>query len=122
MIGRCIVLFVVMALASCGKKNPIPPGILVPDKMQAVLWDVIRADAFTTDFIKKDSAKNAAEENIGLQQKIFSMHHVSKEDFYTSYDYYKLNTTLMKDMIDTMLVRAERERSKKPVLKTLQTE
>ncbi len=122
MITRCLGLFIIIVLASCGKKDKIPPGILEPDKMQAVLWDVIRADAFTTDFIKKDSAKNEEEENVALQQKIFSIHHVSKQDFYKSYDYYKSNTVLMKDMIDTMLVRAERDRNKKPVLKNLRAE
>ena len=32
--------------------------------MQAVLWDVIKANAFTTEFIKKDSAKDDVEENL----------------------------------------------------------
>jgi len=122
MITRCIGLFVIIVLASCGKKDKIPPGILEPDKMQAVLWDVIRADAFTTGFIKKDSAKNATAENVALQQKIFSIHHVSKEDFYKSYDYYKSNTVIMKDMIDTMLKRAERDRNKQPAINNLRTD
>jgi Domain of unknown function (DUF4296) len=122
MILRCIALVLIIILASCGKKDKIPPGIIAPDKMQAVLWDVIRADAFTTDFIKKDSARNAEGENVALQQKVFSIHRVTREDFYKSYDYYRLNSTVLKDIIDTMLVRAERDRNKKPVLKNLRTE
>ena len=47
MIRRCIFLFVLVSLISCGGKDKIPVGILKPDKMQAVLWDIINADAFT---------------------------------------------------------------------------
>ncbi len=80
--------------------------------MQAVLWDVIKADAFTTGFIKKDSAKDAVQENLKLQQKIFTIHHISKQDFYTSYDYYKLNPDLFKIMMDSMIAKAERDKQK----------
>ena len=47
------ILFIGLVLMiSCGKKDKLPAGILKPEKMQAVLWDVIKADVFTTDFIK----------------------------------------------------------------------
>ena len=60
MIRAKLILLITVIFISCGNKNNLPPGILKPDKMQAVLWDVIRADAFTTDFIKKDSSKKPA--------------------------------------------------------------
>jgi hypothetical protein len=106
-----IMLFAVMALAaSCSNKEKIPDGILKPDKMQAVLWDVMKADAFTTDYIKKDSAKNAGAENLKLQQQIFAIHKISKEDFYKSYDYYKTNTVVFKKIVDSIIAQAERKR------------
>ena len=78
--------------------------------MQAVLWDVIKAEAFTTDYIKKDSAKNAAAENLKLQQQIFAIHKISKADFYNSYDYYKTNTVVFKKIVDSMIAKAERNK------------
>ena len=114
-ITGCMLFFI-----SCQNKNDMPPGILKPDKMQAVLWDVINADAFTTEFIKKDSAKNAAKENLKLQQQIFAIHHVSKEDFYKSYDYYKAQTPVLKTILDSMITQAERKKSKNFNTKSLQ--
>ena len=107
---RIILLLVGLALInSCGNKEKIPDGILKPQKMQAVLWDVIKADAFTAEFIKKDSTKNATAENLKLQQQIFAIHKVSKADFYNSYDYYKTNTVVFKKIVDSMIAHAERK-------------
>jgi hypothetical protein len=103
-----ILLISLFLINSCGNKDKLPAGLLKPDKMQAVLWDVIKADVFTTEFIKKDSAKNAAAENLKLQQQIFAIHKISKADFYNSYDYYKLNSTAFKKIIDSMIAQAER--------------
>jgi Domain of unknown function (DUF4296) len=104
-----MLLFVLVSITSCGS-NGTPSGILKPDKMQAVLWDVIRADAFTADFIKRDSAKNAVEENLKLQQQIFAIHHISKDVFYKSYDYYKTHTPLLRVMLDSMIIQAGRNK------------
>jgi hypothetical protein len=103
-----ILLTSLFLISSCGNKDKLPAGILKPDKMQAVLWDVIKADVFTAEFIKKDTAKNAAAENLKLQQQIFAIHKISKAGFYNSYDYYKLNSTAFKKIIDSMITLAER--------------
>jgi len=109
---RILFLLAGLALAaSCNNKDKIPDGILKPEKMQAVLWDVIKADVFTAEFIKKDSAKNAAAENLKLQQQIFAIHKISKAHFYNSYDYYKLNTTIFKQIVDSMVAQAERKKT-----------
>ena len=100
----------VFILNSCVNKDKLPAGILKPEKMQAVLWDVIKAEAFTNEFIKKDSAKNAVAENVKLQQQIFAIHKISKTDFYNSYDYYKLNTVVFKKIVDSMIAQAERKK------------
>ena len=112
---RIIILLAGLALiASCANKDKVPDGILKPEKMQAVLWDVIKADAFTAEFIKKDSAKNAAAENLKLQQQIFAIHKISKADFYNSYDYYKSNTVVFKKIVDSMVAQAERKKYTNP--------
>ena len=57
MMRNCIVFFCLLIFISCGNKNKIPEGVLKPDIMQAILWDVIKADAFTAEIIRKDSVK-----------------------------------------------------------------
>lgn len=110
MIKISFLLIALGFICSCGNKNKLPEGVLKPEKMQAVLWDVIKADVFTTDFIKKDSAKNAIAENLKLQQQIFAIHKVTRADFFTSYDYYKTNTVEFKKIIDSMVSQAERKK------------
>lgn len=108
---RIILLLSLVILAgSCSNNDTIPDGVLKPEKMQAVLWDVIKAEAFTTDYIKKDSSKNTNAENLKLQQQVFAIHKVSKADFYKSYDYYQDNAVQFKKIVDSMIAQAERNR------------
>jgi hypothetical protein len=102
---------------ACSKKK-VPGGILEPEKMQEVYWDFIRADVFANEIIIKDSGKNIQLENAKMQQQLFKNHGVTKEGFYKSYEYYLNHPVLMKQMIDTMLVRQEKiaENLKQPVL------
>lgn len=91
-----------------------------PEKMQAVYWDFLKADIFTKDFIIKDSSKNLKNENAQLQLKIFLHHGITREEFYNSYEYYLNHTSLMKEMIDTMLVRQKKIPWKNQAQKSMQ--
>lgn len=96
--------------AGCNTNGGLPSGILTPDKMQDVFWDVIRAETYTTQFIKKDSMKNAALENAKLQQQVFAAHHINEKIFYDSYQYYNAHTQLMGVLLDSITLRGEREK------------
>ena len=109
-----MLLLCLTVISSCGNKNKLPAGILTQQQMQAVLWDIIRADVFTADYIKKDSSRNAVKENEKLQQQIFAIHQVTGKDFYASYDYYKSHSAEFMSIIDTMVARAERNKIVKP--------
>jgi hypothetical protein len=107
---RSILLVLSIILMSCGNKNSTPPGVLKPDKMQAVLWDIIRADAFTTLHIKTSVPGIATAEDAKLQKQVFAIHGLSKDDFYRSYDYYKAHAGLMRTVLDSMINKANREK------------
>ncbi|MEI9934695.1 MAG: hypothetical protein WDM71_07535 [Ferruginibacter sp.] len=62
-----IIVCSIICLAGCKNKDGVPSGILEREKMQAVLWDIMRADIFANQSIKKDSSKNVAVENAKLQ-------------------------------------------------------
>jgi hypothetical protein len=94
----------------CSNKGNTQPDILNKDKMAAVLWDIMRANSFTELYIKKDSLKNATLENMKLQQQIFTIHNVSKEAFYKSYNYYSLQPDQMRVILDSIAARSERNR------------
>lgn len=103
-------IILIICFAACNKKDGLPAGILHTDKMQSVLWDIVLAEAYTNEFIKKDSLKNAEIENAKLQQQIFSIHKISKKEFYDSYSYYNDHVDLMKTLLDSITARAEKER------------
>jgi Domain of unknown function (DUF4296) len=100
----------VILFLSCNNKNTVIEDVLPPQKMQAVFTDIVKADVFVSDFIKKDSAKNDTIESAILQQKIFALHKVSKKQFYDSYNYYINHRTVFKTMLDSMIVISNRER------------
>jgi hypothetical protein len=107
---KYIVVLCTFFLFSCENKNSIPSGILKPQKMEIVLWDILRADVFAFDFIKKDTLKNPELENVILQQKIFAVHKISKEEFYKSYEFYKAHPNIMQPMLDSLISKATREK------------
>ena len=100
------------ALLSCNHKNTIPDDLLKKDQMQAVLWDIMRAEVFTNQYIKKDTLKNPVVENAKLQNQIFAIHHISREDFYKSYSYYKEHTDLLQPILDSLTSKNTRDRNK----------
>ena len=98
-------------MMACGNRNDLPGGIIPTKKMEAVLWDVLQADAFTEQFIKKDSSKKAAFEYAQLEQKIFAIHKVSRENFNKSYAWYKAHPAILHVVLDSITAKAERQRS-----------
>ena len=113
-----VILFM-FSLTACSDKQTLPKGILEKEKMKSVLWDILQADAYTFSFIKKDSSKNLLEENARLQQQVFTIHKVTKEDFYTSFEYYKYRTDLMGPMLDSLIAQKGRDKRKKMRIKPL---
>ena len=106
-----IILLVAVIFFSCAGKKGFPKDVLKPETMQAVFWDYIRADVFASDIIKKDSTKIAAVENLKLQNRLFSMHHITRETFYKSYTYYTGHPDLMQTMLDSMIIKESRIRN-----------
>lgn len=112
----------VIFINACSDSEKRPAGILKAKKMQAVLWDVIKAEAFTAEFIKKDSTKDAALENEKLLQQVFAIHKTTRAEFYKSYNYYKTNTAEFTVILDSMISKAQTENTKKTFSKPFQVE
>jgi hypothetical protein len=105
--GCCLLIFL-----SCNNRQGAEKGVILkPDKMQAVMWDMFKADAFTDRYLKPDSTKKVAEENAALQQKIFDIHKITRNDYYLSYHYYTTQPEMMRAILDSISIKAERERS-----------
>jgi hypothetical protein len=102
-----LLIIISVMLFSCSDNN-LPRGILSPEKMEIMLWEQMKADAFTKEFISKDPSKNLTIENIQLQQKLFAKYKIDKENFYNSYQYYLKHDALMKDVLDSIVTKQTR--------------
>lgn len=106
---RLLSLFIVLFFAiSCADKKKIPKDILPPQKMQAILWDMISAGEFLNTFIlKKDSAVNKDSVSLKIYGQVFHIYHITKEQFDKSYSYYRDHPELMKVIIDSLSKKQE---------------
>lgn len=95
-------------LSACNKKMPL----LELPKMQSVMWDVIQLEAYAQLITAPDTIKMTAKKNALLQQKIFSLHGISKEQYYKSYEYYSVHPEMMRIILDSITVKADRNRGK----------
>lgn len=118
--------FTFFLLTGCKSKNAVPSNILPQKKMQAILWDMMRADQFLADYVlNKDTSLKQDKESIKLYQQIFAINKVSKEDFQRSFSYYKSHPLLLKVVMDSiantpaeMIVDTVKPLIKKDTLKT----
>lgn len=100
-----ISLLIITIFISC--KDFLPSNVLRKEKMEAVLWDYLKNDIYSFEYLK-DSLHDDTILNINLQKKIFAKHHVTAVEFNTSYNYYTSNPKLFKEMLDSVVVREKR--------------
>lgn len=100
---RISIFLCILVLVSCRGKEAMPTDVMAKDKMQAVLWDMMRADQFLTNYLlKNDTGKDRQAETIKLYQQVLTIHNISKEDLQKSLDYYKARPILMKEIMDSL--------------------
>ncbi len=94
-------LLLLTLICSCTKKKEILP----PEKMQAVMWEYIKADIYVSEYLKKDSSINIEKEHAAILKKIFAKYNISKEIFFENYQYYTSRSELMNPLLDTIFAR-----------------
>lgn len=93
-----------LLIASCKSKDAVPGNVLPQDKMQAVLWDIMRADQFLSDYVlNKDTSLKKATESIKLYQQVLAINGVTKEKFERSFSFYKTHPLLLKVIMDSIV-------------------
>lgn len=111
------ILLLLIVTASCSNNNKIPGDILTKSKMQVVIWDLIRADEFVSNYIwKNDSLINRMEESVRLYEKIFLIHKITKDEFRRSLSFYRQHPKLLKIIVDSLNSKENLQRNKTPVL------
>lgn len=101
-------LLLLSFLGSCSTKNHIPADIIKPVEMQNILWDMLKADIFAQEIVKKDSNKKVGIESDVLDKKIFFIHHIDRSKFENSFLFYQKHPALLKMIFDSMSARQTR--------------
>jgi hypothetical protein len=88
----------------CGQKRPA--DILPKQKMQEVIWDMLKTGEFLDGYVlNKDTAINKNATIEGWYDKIYQLHKITKAQFEKSYSYYQDHPAMMKEMLDTLSKR-----------------
>jgi hypothetical protein len=105
-----IFLLFLFFLSACTDRGGVPGNVIAKDSMASVMWDILQADQFSTYYLTKDSTKDIKKETMKLYGAIFQMHHVSRDEFQKSLQFYYSRPDLNKLIFDSLAARANRQR------------
>ncbi|HEX2846214.1 MAG TPA: DUF4296 domain-containing protein [Chitinophagaceae bacterium] len=96
-------LLLLTGIMACSDKNKLPKDVLPQPKMQAVMWDMIRAGDFLNNYVfYRDTSVDKIAETQKWNEKIFQIHKITREQFDKSYAYYRQHPQLMKAVMDSI--------------------
>jgi hypothetical protein len=88
---------------ACTDKNKLPKDVLPQPKMQAVMWDLMRAGDFLNNYVLyRDTGVDKISESQKWNEKVFRIHRITREQFDKSYAYYRTHPQLMKAVMDSI--------------------
>ena len=117
-------LFIILIILSfgCIRNNKVPKDVIPQNQMRKIMWDLMRADAYVTDFIMKDSIRDKKVESAKLYEKIFEIHATTQETFKKSLAFYQSRPDLFKVVSDSLRVDEKKSQQypeeKKPQIDT----
>lgn len=113
----------ILLVYSCSDKAGAPAHLIARDKMEDVLWDMMRADLFINNYmVIKDTALDKKKQGIHLYTRILKMHKISQEDFRESFKYYRSQPIELKDLMDSLSRRKDSLPVSKPTKMPMQAD
>jgi hypothetical protein len=106
---------IILVLTLACNRNSEPDNLLSRDKMEDVLWDMMRADLFINNYmVIKDANLNKQQQGVEFYTQILKLHKVSQEQFKTSFEYYRSQPDEMKVLMDSLSHRSDTAAMSKP--------
>ncbi|HET6721476.1 MAG TPA: DUF4296 domain-containing protein [Chitinophagaceae bacterium] len=117
-----ILLFFILTIffPACVRNNKIPKGIIAQNEMRKLMWDLMRADAYISDFVMKDSSRNQKAESALLYEQVFTIHSTTADIFKRSLAYYQSRPDLLKVITDSLRSDEKKAQEYRPPDKKLQ--
>lgn len=98
--------FIFMACSS----RPVPDGIIPPEKMEKVVYDLMQVDEFINNFVYKDSSIDIKKQRSIYYEQVFKIHNTTRKDFFTSFKYYEQRPEIQKTLFDSLYNSASRKK------------
>lgn len=108
---KCIlpVLIFLFAVSCATNDTKVPKDILPVDKMKTIVWDLIQTGEYANSLKEKDTTKKSL--NTSYFSQALQLHHISKTDFFKSYNFYEKHPVLNKELFDSVNAYAQRQRN-----------
>jgi hypothetical protein len=88
-------------LTACSS-NPVPKGIIAPEKMEKIVYDIMQTDEYINSFLYKDTTLDIKKERSIYYEKVFKLHNTNRKEFYTSFKYYRQHPDIQKILFDSL--------------------
>lgn len=110
---RIVFVFFLLGLMACGQAGKVPDGVLKKEDMRDVLLDMTMADAYSSNnedprIPMPDSVRRYRQKL--YYKQILDMHHLTREQFQKSYDWYESRPDRLKEVYDMMMEAATANR------------
>lgn len=108
--NKIIIYFLLtILLGACYSADKPPAGVIKPEEMKNILWDVMSAQTLASELSLKDSSINQAAETKTLSHKVFNIHHTDSATFNRSYNWYVKHPDILKRIFDSLYAQKQRE-------------
>lgn len=104
-----IVVILAISLLNCKGKQTENKALPI-SSMKFILWDMLKADEWSTQTALRDTLHKRVNENFLIYEQVFKIHQVSKAQFYTSYKYYETHPDQFKTLIDSVMAVGDRDK------------
>lgn len=104
MIRIFLMCFVAALVFSC-KTDKLPSHVLPPERMESLMWDLIRAEQALSLPFNIDTTVNRTLKSKKVYQQVLILHKVSEEDFKKSFRFYQQNPVHLKPILDSLRVK-----------------
>jgi hypothetical protein len=106
MIARFQTFLLAFLLFSCSGDD-IPGDVLDRDRMEDVMWDMMRADEMLSVYSERGATFPGIGQNTELYDKVFRLHGIEKNHFHRSLEYYQSNPDIFQEILDSLKTRSD---------------
>jgi hypothetical protein len=111
-VKRLPVFSLMILFAACSNRSNIPADIIPLDSMTLIMKDIIIANEYSLVNVPKDSTKkDKILANQQLLDGVFKIHHVTRESFQNSYQFYESRPDMNKTIFDSLSAYANRHKT-----------